>query len=484
MNRVVVRTVFVGLIFAGAGCRPRTATPPVQPQVPVVVTPPVPEVAPPPPPVAPPPQPVGMIDPFVRMNAGGVQTVDEGWKALRHKEYTEARAAFHAVVTAYPDKPAARFQELRAAALEGDFAAVPPLWKELLARDYVGYARRLDTGKEMAPLRASPQWKQIQTITAEMRGRYTAGLDRGVLFVARTHEATAPELAEGGETRVSLNQEAYHFDPVSQRIRRLSESGGQLVAIHPDTDLRQVILLSARSVKKAGGGVAFTRPEATMLSLRTLETVGPFAIEGDVMSVDMCFSAQGEPVWGVTMAGASEVRPLTVDATLTGLVPLAGACTEAVATTSVDPMGVEHYRPDPDGVALSEDGLQLTGIDGDRPLRAREVIRPGSFSWSPGHKRFVYTGSVDPCAPTPNGLFVWDGGNKKAMRLGSAVASYESVWLDDDHLAYESAMGRTPKVTVQDLSGGTAFTLKAPAGAALFGVPALACPGSEVALGL
>jgi hypothetical protein len=482
MNRIV-KGLFVGLIVTTA-CRSKPA--------PVVTSQPAPPPAAPalqpepPPPPPPPPVPVGMVDPFVRMNAAGVQLVDEGWKALRLRQYSEARAAFHALVTAYPDKPAARFQELRAAALENDFAAVPAMWRELLARDFVGYARRLDRGKEMAPLRASSQWKQIQAITAEMRGRYAGGLERGVMFVARTHPASVPELTvEAGETRVSLNQEAYHFDPVTQRIRRLSETGGRVVAIHPDTDLRQMILLSAPAVRKVGGGVAFTRPEVAVLSLRSLETVGPFAMEGDVTSVDICFSDVGEPVWGVTAPGAPEARALTTDATLSGLVPFTGGCTDTVATTSVDPMGVEHYRPDPEGVALSEDGLQLTGIDGDRPLRAREVIRPGSFSWSPGRKRFVYTGSVDPCAPAPNGLFVWDGGSKKAVRLGSAVASYESVWVDDDHLAFESGLGRTPKVTIHDFgTGGGSFTLKAPAGAGLFGVATLACPGPEVALGL
>ena len=185
MNRIV-KGLFVGLIVTAA-CRSKPA-PVVTPQP--APPPAAPALQPEPPPLPPPPpMPVGMADPFVRMNAAGVQLVDEGWKALRQRQYGEARAAFHALVTAYPDKPAARFQELRAAALENDFAAVPAMWRELLARDFVGYARRLDSGKELAPLRASPQWKQIQAITAEMRSRYAAGLDRGVMFVARTHPA-------------------------------------------------------------------------------------------------------------------------------------------------------------------------------------------------------------------------------------------------------------------------------------------------------
>src|SRR5262245_36613311 len=99
---------------------------------------------------------------------------------MRSKDYDEARAAFRVVVDAYPDYTAARFQELRAAALEGDFGAVPPLWRELLARDFVGYAGRLDQGKEMKPLRTTPQWKEIVAIRNEMRTAYAAGLGRGL----------------------------------------------------------------------------------------------------------------------------------------------------------------------------------------------------------------------------------------------------------------------------------------------------------------
>jgi hypothetical protein len=131
-------------------------------------------------------------------------------------------------------------------------------------------------------------------------------------------------------------------------------------------------------------------------------------------------------------------------------------------------------------VALSEDGLQLSGVDGLRPLRAREVIRPGSFSWSPGRTRFVYTGSIDPCAPSPNSLFVWDAGRKKASRVTAAVGSYETQWLDDDCLAYESGADRAPRLTIHHFGGVERITLETPAGAGLFGMTTLPCAGKEI----
>jgi hypothetical protein len=488
MNAIVVARCSIASLLFAAACEstappPATRAPAPQP-APMPAPAPVEKVSPPP---APPPTLVGMADPFVRMSADGIRAVDDGWKALRARQYGVARDAFHAVVAAYPDKPAARFAELRAAVLEGDLEAVPSMWRELLARDFPGYASRLDRNKEMAPLRASAQWPKLQAIRAEMKKAYGAGLDRGVMFVARTHLAGEPEWAlDTGQARLDLYQEAYHYDPASQRVRPLSDSGGQVVAIHPDLDYRQVIVLTARMMRKGAAGAAFVKPEVMVIALDTLAPVGPLPIDSEVVALDMCFSDKGEPVWSVTVPGAGEPRALTLDATRTGLVDMETGCADTVATTSVDALGVEHHRPDPHGGALSEDGLQLSGVDGDRPLRAREIIRPGSFSWSPGRKRFVYTGSYDQCNPVDNGLFVWDAARKQSVRMASAVASYETQWIDDDHLVFESGPGRTPRLTIQGLgSGGTTTVLKAPAGAGLFGLPTVPCTDPEVhALGL
>src|SRR5262245_13590174 len=101
---------------------------------------------------------LGMEEPFATITRDTYRTLKVGWRALGKKQYAEARASFHGVVLAYPDHTEARWLELRATALGGDLAAVPGLWRELLARDYVGYARRLDRSDELAALRASEHW--------------------------------------------------------------------------------------------------------------------------------------------------------------------------------------------------------------------------------------------------------------------------------------------------------------------------------------
>jgi hypothetical protein len=436
----------------------------------------------------PPPPTVGMEEPFARMKQASVDKLNEGYRALRKKKYSDARDAFHAVVAALPDHTGARFEELKAAAMEGDFAALPALWKELLQRDYVGYAEKLERPKDLAPLRASGAWKTMQAIKTEMKTAYASGLadkDKGFLFVARLRPHGAPTFAEYTDAAaLALDQEVYHFDPTSKRIRRLSDTGGQVVAIHREGG--KVMVLTARTLKKSDGGTTFSKPEATLVALDTLEKAGPIAIDGDARSVELCFSAKGEPVW--TVNGAVETKALTLDATGSTLVTADEGCGTTLATTTATPTGVEHHRPDPEGVALSEDGLQVSGVDADKPVRASQAVRPGSLSWSPGKKRFAYTGSVDRCAkpadkkPAPNAVFVWDAGQKKATRVVSDPASYETQWLDDDHLAYESRTGSQAKLVLHDLGTGTALTLKIPAGAGLFGMPTVPCQQPSLAL--
>jgi hypothetical protein len=485
-NHLLVTCLLVG----GAACRAQDRTPTAAPApaaAPVAAPATAPAPAPAKPVAAPEPAPppaIGMQDPFKLMNTAAAKTLNDGWRAVHRKQPVEARAAFHEVVTAYPDKTAARFAELKMAVQAGDLAAAPALWRELLARDYVSYVKRLDTDKELAPLRKSPQAPLLRAISKEMKTAYAAGLDQGVFFVARIHPYAGPALADDEpEAKLTPDQEAYHFDPVTRRTRRLSNAGGQVLAIHADADRRQLMMVLAGALEKREGKVVFGKSTALLLSLDTLETVGPLPIAGNPASVALCFSSKGEPIWAPTRLATGEDPALTLDASASGLVPSEEGCGKGVATTEVSPGGIEHKRPAIEGVALSDDGLQLTGVDDDVPVRATQSIRPDSFSWSPGKKRFVYTGSVSRCdaAAVPNALFVWDPGRKRSARISAAPSAYEAQWIDDDHLAYQFGMDRVTKLTVHDFTpGAPPVTLETPAGAGLFGIPVLGCAEAEL----
>jgi hypothetical protein len=487
MQRLTHRTLVTALLLTAA-CEGKTPRPPARPTAaapapaPVSVQAPVIEPLPATPP--PPPITIGMEDPFARMKPATLSQLYAGWKAVRHKQPAEARAAFHAVVLANPDNTAVRFEELKAAVAAGDHAAVPGLWTELLARDFVTYANRLDKSKEMAPLRSSSEWTKLVDIKAAMKAAYAKDLDKGFLFVARARPHDSPEFEDTDAAAIDLEQEVYHFDPSSKRIRRLTETGGHVIAMHREGG--KLIVLTAKTLKKTDDTPAFSKPEATVLSLDTLDKTVPLTVDADAVSVQMCFSEKGEPILDVD-AGRSALV-LTVDGTGTSLVPVQEECSPTLATTTVEPRQISYSRPAPEGVALSDDGLQLTGIDADKPVRSASSIRAGALLWSPGKKRFSYTGDVDRCdkvdkgTPASNALFVWDSTKKKSARLVSSPAAYEMQWLDDDHLAYETRTPGSAKLVIHDFSGGPALTVKAPAGIGLYGMPTLPCTDSQVAM--
>src|SRR5437762_189840 len=96
------RLLVFSLILTAAACEP-PAPGPTGPPAPAPLPPPVVGMAPSAPtivpmPAAPAPPPIGLQDPFARPGATAARALETGWRAMRKKDYDEARAAFHAVV--------------------------------------------------------------------------------------------------------------------------------------------------------------------------------------------------------------------------------------------------------------------------------------------------------------------------------------------------------------------------------------------------
>ena len=145
-------------------------------------------------------------------------------------------------------------------------------------------------------------------------------------------------------------------------------------------------------------------------------------------------------------------------------------------------LGVVIILPRPDVMAKPALAIDESERDRVAELQTRLVQAPGDAEAALGLADiFLDARRPDWALSTlSDAILAHPADHRLAMRRSLALADHFQA-----HLAYESAMGRTPKVTIHDLSGGGGpVTLKAPAGAALFGVPTLACPGSEVALGL
>jgi hypothetical protein len=468
---------------------------------------------PPPAQVAPPPSPahdelpargVGMDDPFARMSAEAVQALEAGYAALRGRKYVEAARAFAAVVAALPDHTAARFQQLRATALAGRFDELPVLWRDLLVRDLVGYAGRLDRPTELAPLRASPVWRRLRDIERTVRPAYAAGMAGKVFFVARTRAGAAPRYDQAGTARLPFSQEVYHYDLATRRYRRITETGGRVFALagSPDGDWLALLLVPALA-RLTDGQAAFRDPEGARVRLDTLEITGraPLGAAGfTARQVTLCLSssspsrspgaARGEPRWQVPApSGADRGSAVSgglwgFDATGSALVRFEGESCAPGNQTQVTPETIRHLGPDDPGLRLSEAGdrLEIAGVD--RPLRSARPIDAASIVWAPGRRRIAWAGLLDPCRVKREGpgsqairneLYVYDLDKKRPQRIASAISKFDSGWLDDGHLLYEGGVGGAGRLLVYDLGAGSSEPLKPCAGAGLYGFPLLAC---------
>jgi hypothetical protein len=408
-----------------------------------------------------------MKAPFTPLDSASTKKLAAGFKALRAAKYGQARVLFHEVVAARPDYTPARFQELRAAALADPAADVREQWRDLLMRDFVGYAGRLETQKDLAPLRGSAQGAELARIQAMVRKAYAEGLDRGFFFVARSKRA-----------------KPYHLDPASGLVRRLSDSGGRVAGIWVDRARKQLLMLLVNDLtpSEEDSGLSFSALSAAASSLDTLDSAGPvpLPIVAPLSKVTICTSSKGEGLWVTDVSR-------TFDAAKKAMVPVPAGCAPG-SGVRVTPYRAVRLRPRPE-TSVDQSGVITVGADGGTPpIRISRPQGLDSIEWSPNRTRLVYAGNMDPCslemAGWPrtgmNELYVWDAGAGKATRLAAAFSFFGWEWLDDDHLVYETASKKIGKVAVHDFRAQTDTVVDTRAGAGLNAAPTLACVDKTV----
>ena len=180
-------------------------------------------------------------------------------KAYRTGKDAEAEQLLHQVVAGRPDDTAARYQELRAAIRanpEADFREPgAPLW-----RDFVGYDHRLRAGKEFAALWAGPRARELEAIRASARAAYVDGLATGVFFAGRNRPGQPVLYDEHAKPVLDLALEAYHFDPASGLVRRLTDTAGRVAGLRVDRAAKIAVLLLVNDFQPSDieTGLSFT----------------------------------------------------------------------------------------------------------------------------------------------------------------------------------------------------------------------------------
>jgi hypothetical protein len=441
--------------------------------------------------------PVGSPDPFATLPSEASKLFATANNALKMKKAQPAVAALQNVVDQAPEYTPGRWTLIRALVMLGRFDDVVSAFEPLIARDYVGYADKLDKGAAYAPLRAAPQWAKIEELKTRYRAAYAAGLESGFFFVARMRsagetrwsgsksDAGAPTAGEGA---LDLRQEVFHYDPTTKRYRRMTDSDGRAFAINRAPDGKTLSFLGAGKLMRENGVDAFKDPRLGSLELATLTVIGPFADKGSFDQVGLGMNRSGQPMFTlIVRSGASAA--FTFDTARTGLAPLTGdAVIPQGGETRAWPSQVAHFEDKAVPGVKIEDGATQFLIDGvAEPVIAARPIAQSSLAWSPGGTKLTYAGKLDACKilkqsgkeKEKNELYVYDKQKHAAQRIAAAVSHFETLWLDDDRLVYEGGVGKDGRIHIYTFSTHSDEALATRHGAGLYGVPTLACEQAE-----
>ena len=433
---------------------------------------------------------IGMADPFAPPKNDAAKLADTGYVALKQKKAPVAIAALQNVVGDTPDWTPARWALVRALVMGERYDDALKEWEQLLARDFIGAAGKLDKAKEFEKLRAQPLWPKFGEAQERYRAAYAQGLDKGFFFVARTRSAVEPQFGAGVvEVPLSLRQEAFHYDPDGKRFRRVSDSDGRAFAISRAPDGKSLLFLVAPKLHRENGVDSFVDPRVGVLDLTTLAIVGPFTNKGQYDQVGLGTNRAGQPMFTfIVTSGASAAY--TIDTARTGLAKLEGdSVIPASGETRAWPNQVAHFDDKAVPGVKIEDGATQFLIDGEtQPVIAARPLAQSSLTWSPQKTRLTYAGKLDACkilkgeSKDKNELYVYDKTKHTAQRIAAAVSSFATLWLDDDRLVYEGGVGKEGKIHLYTFSTHADEALPTRHGAGLYGVPTLACEQAETGI--
>ncbi len=447
-------------------------------------------------------QPFGVLDPTPRLSAEAGKSLQAAWKAYKGKAWGDAHKEFGAVIAASPDYVSARWALVRSLVQAGTFGEVPAAFEALIARDFLGYWKKLDEGKEFAALRAAPEWSQIGALKARYSEAFQKGFQSGLFVVVAGRAAKEPTWSKD-VAELSQNQEAYHYDLETKRFSRVTDTGGHVQAILASKDLKSVAFLVAEKVVRIreGGAESFIDPKIGVTDLDEMTTVGPAPHKGAAERVVLLQTKDLSWHFGFRVEGKD--RFYAFDTAKTGLTEL-DIDPEAVfvGKTTAAPRELTHLSPVEEGSVEVKSDKEFLVTGSPKRIVATRSLAAGSFAWSPKKNRIAYAGVLDACAlaaasapkdpkakkkpaadPTEgkNELFVFDKTKDSAQRISQGASHYTARWIDDDKLAFEEGLGAAARVVIYSINDHAPTSLPTRFGAGLYGLPVAQCKTAELA---
>jgi len=218
----------------------------------------------------------GVVDPFHVPSDAAKQLNADALAFYRQGRWDEARTKYQAALAADPDflAPAMNIacSFVRQERLSEAMVAV----RALLKRAFTPWNDEILTAADLGALKVGTPGKDLRAALEEGRRQWAEGLERDVLFIARTRAPlTLPRDAHAtaGTFVLGPRQEIFAWSPRTRRYRQLTTEQGRVLALGRSPDGRRLAYATAEKVVLAPGAV----PELRGLMIKEMD-LGTLAI--------------------------------------------------------------------------------------------------------------------------------------------------------------------------------------------------------------
>jgi hypothetical protein len=229
---------------------------------------------------------LGLADPFTPPPPAAQRENQAGYELVRRREFAAARERFIHALAIAPELDAARWSLASSWAAEGAWDAALAELATLLAHNFPRFARQVTTDPDWAPIHLVPDAKSRLGQALELaRARYTEGLGRSLVFIARFRAATKSK--NGEQIRWFRHQEAFAYDRVARRVRQLTATDGRVLAFARAPSHRTIVYVVCDQ-ERAGMLVG---PTVRVLDLTSL---GETPLDPGPVTTSLAFGYRGE----------------------------------------------------------------------------------------------------------------------------------------------------------------------------------------------
>lgn len=212
-----------------------------------------------------------------------------GKTLYREERWEEARAQYRAASAADPEFLAPRLNVACSFVRQERFGEAAAEVVALIDRAYLPWAREILEAADLGALKVRPEMSKIQGAIAAAAGRWGAGLDDSLLYVARQRPPLRVPATGAGVFILNPHQEVWAFVPATGRYRQLTAEEGHVLAMARSPDGRRVAYVTAEKlVRGPGPGAPALRGVAVReLALASMAVGRAARIEGDVRRLEI-----------------------------------------------------------------------------------------------------------------------------------------------------------------------------------------------------